>query len=445
MRGLTRGLTVGCLVGLLLATAGGIVGPVDGAAAAGAPEEARPPDVTFVGDSLAVRSEDQVRAVFRHRRPMNVLAITDGAYVSWVRRRWLDTILRDPPSILVVALGHGDGTHSTPPDAFAAEVRAFLAAIVPHVDCVRWLDVRERWTYYRNVNRRAAAYNRMLRREAARFGTVEVVRYSAWADQADDSFFERDRLHPSPTGRWVFARMVRQAADGCDPNLRTGPYWDVLDHEAHAPAVRWLHRHGILREDHGNGTFAARLGDLPQPLTRGDLARWLWRREGRPTGAPPPPWSDVAPPLRPAAGWLADEGLVRGLADGSFRAERAVSRGELLRALWLLADTPPAGAPAPWSDIPARLADAAAWAWSNGVMAGSADGRFGPTAPVTLAAAARAVAPQDLPPPTPAPASSGPYPPPIRLYGDPPHGNWFGRHRPPVPTSVSPGGSIRSG
>ncbi len=261
-----------------------------------------------------------MRAVFRDRRPMNVLAITDGAYVSWVRRRWLDTILRDPPSILVVALGHGDGTHSTPPDAFAAEVRAFLAAVVPHVDCVRWLDVRERWTYYRNVNRRAAAYNRMLRREAARFGTVEVVRYSAWADQADDSFFERDRLHPSPTGRWVFARMVRQAADGCDPNLRTGPYWDVLDHEAHAPAVRWLHRHGILREDHGNGTFAARLGDLPQPLTRGDLARWLWRREGRPSGAPPPPWPDVAPPLRPAAGWLADEGLVQGLADGSFRA-----------------------------------------------------------------------------------------------------------------------------
>ena len=249
---------MGCLVGLLLATAGGIVGPVDGAAAAGAHEVARPPDVTVVGDSLAVRAEDQLRAVFRHRRPMNVLAITDGAYVDWVRRRWLDTILRDPPSILVVALGHGDGTHSTPPDVFASQVRALLAAVVPHVDCVRWLDVRERWTYYRNVNRRAAAYNRMLRREAARFGKVEVVRYSAWADQADDSFFERDRLHPSPTGRWVFARMVRQAADGCDPNLRTGPYWDVLDHEAHAPAVRWLHQNEILREDHGNGTFATR-------------------------------------------------------------------------------------------------------------------------------------------------------------------------------------------
>ncbi len=421
-------MSVGCLVGVLLAVSG-FATTTPGATPAAAQEAARPPDVTFVGDSLAVRSEDQLRAVFRNRRPMNVLAVTDGAYVDWVRRRWVRTVLADPPSILVVALGHGDGTHSTPPHEYAAEVRGLLAEVVPHVDCVRWLDVRERWTYYRNVNRRAAAYNRVLRREAARYPEVEVVAWSAWADQADDDYFEADRLHPSPTGRWVFARMARQAADGCDPNLRTGPYWDVLDHEAHAPAVRWLHQHGIVREDHGNGTFAARLGNLPQPLTRTDLARWLWRREGRPGGSPAPPWPDVPPPLRPAVGWLADQGLVTAAPDGRFRPERPVTRAELLRSLWLLAGAPPAVEPAPWSDIPPGLADAAAWAWARGVMDRSTDGRFRPNEPVTRAVAAMAVAPRDLPPPAPVPGPSGPYPPPLRLHGDPPNGNFFARNR----------------
>jgi hypothetical protein len=124
-------------------------------------------------------------------------------------------------------------------------------------------------------------------------------------------------------------------------------------------------------------------------------------------------------------GWLAEQGLLSGMADGTFRSERAVRRGELLRALWLLAGSPPATDPAPWPDIPPRLADAASWAWSTGVMVGAADGDFHPSDRVTRAMAARAVAPRDLPPPAPAPGPSGPYPPPLRLRGDPPSGNWF--------------------
>jgi hypothetical protein len=395
------------------------------AAAAAAPEAVRPPDVAYVGDSLGVRSEAQLRAVFRTSRPMSILAITDGAYVDWVRRRWLGTILRDPPSILVVGLGHGDGTHSTPPRQFAAQVRGFLTAVVPRVDCVRWLDVRERWTYYRNVNQRSAAYNRVLRQEAARFRKVEVVSYSGWAEQADDTHFESDRLHPSPSGRRILALMARQAADGCDPARRTGPYWDVLDHEAHAPAVHWLHQHGVVRGDHGNGTFAARLGDLPQPLTRREMAQWLWRREGFPPASANAPWPDVPPVLRRPVAWVAEQHLLAGVPGGTFRPERAVTRGELLRGLWLLAGSPVVAEPAPWTDVPDRLAAAAAWGWSERVMAASAEGRFGPTEPATRSVAARAVAPRGLPPPAPVPAPGGPYPPPRRLYGDPPSGDFY--------------------
>jgi hypothetical protein len=393
---------------------------------AAAQEAARPPDVAYVGDSLGVRSELQLRTVFRQRRPLTILAITDGAYVNWVRRRWVDTIVEHPPSILVVGLGHGDVTHSTSPREFGRQVRGFLNRVLPLVDCVRWLDVRERWTYYDNVNRVAAGYNQALRREAARFGKVEVVRYSAWAQQAPDRYFERDRLHPSPAGRWVLADMARRAADGCDPGLRTGPFWDVLDHEPHAPAVRWLHDQGIATWDHGNGTFEARLGNLPQALTRRELAVWLWRREGRPTGAPSPPWPDVPPALHTAVGWVAQERLLSGLPGGNFRTTRAVSRGELIRALWRLAGAPAAVEPAPWSDVPDPLVDAAAWAWSNGIVSGTSDGRLLPQSPATRALAAMAVAPQDLPAPAPAPEPSGPYPPPLRLRGDPPRGDYWG-------------------
>jgi hypothetical protein len=406
-----RRLALGVLVGGLL-TGGGV---------AGAQEATRPPEVVVVGDSLAVRSEYQLRAVFRNRRPLTILAITDGAYVDWVRRRWVDDIRRDPPSILVVGLGHGDGTHHVSPPEFARQVRAFLDEVGPYVDCIRWLDVRERWTYYRDVNVRAAAYNRVLRREAAHRRKLELVHWSTWADQADDSFFEEDRLHPARPGRWVYARMARDAADGCDPDLRTGPYWDVLDHEAHAPAVRWLRAHGILQGDHGNGTFEDHLGNLPQALTRSEMARWLWRRAGRPS-APRADWPDVGPALRRPADWVAAQGLLSPLSDGTFRRERPVRRGELLRALWLLAGSPTAAGPAPWTDLPPRLVAAAAWANETGVLHGFADGTFRPTTPAWRDVAAIAVAPQDLPAPAPPPEPSGPYPPPIRLHGDPPGG-----------------------
>lgn len=383
----------------------------------------RPPEVAIIGDSLAVRAEFQLRTAFRTSRPMTVLAITDGAYVDWVRRRWVDAILRDPPSILVIGLGHGDGTHDTPPAVFGAQVRALLADLVPHVDCIRWLDVRERWTYYRDVNARAAAYNRELRAAVAPYRKVELVPWSAWADQADDSYFEEDRLHPSPAGRRVYARMMRDAADGCDPARRTGPYWDVLDHEPHAPAVRWLHRHGIVRDAFGNDTFRARLGNLPQPIRRSELARWLWRREGRPA-APAAPWPDVPPRVRTPVGWVADQGLLAALPDGTFRPDRPVRRGELLRALWLLAGSPEAAQPAPWTDVPPNLAAAAAWAHETGVLRGFGDGTFRPGQTATRAVAAMAIAPQGLSPPAPRPGPTGPWPPPRRLHGDPPGGNY---------------------
>ena len=57
--------------------------------------------------------------------------------------------------------------------------------------------------------------------------------------------------------------MARQAADGCDPARRTGPYWDVLDHEE-ADLVRH-------RPDHTTRLPPIDRGSLvpPRPAARG--------------------------------------------------------------------------------------------------------------------------------------------------------------------------------
>jgi hypothetical protein len=92
------------------------------------------------------------------------------------------------------------------------------------------------------VNVRPAAYNRILRRAAARHPEVEVVDYSAWVDLVGNRRFERDRMHLTPVGERAFARMVRQAADSCDPTLTTGPFRDLPDHDPAASAAAWLHQ-----------------------------------------------------------------------------------------------------------------------------------------------------------------------------------------------------------
>lgn len=402
-----------------------VVAALAAVAPAGAQEATpRPPDVGYVGDSIGVESEVEVRRELRGTRPFTVLARTNGAYVEWARRHWVRSILRDPPSVLVVQLGHGDANKYIPVGDFRAQVRGFLAEVAPRVDCIRWFDLRERITYYPPVNVRAARYNRVLRQEVARRPGVEVVHYSAWVDLLGDRRFERDFMHLTQEGEDEYARWVRRAADGCDPALASGPFWDVPDHHPAAPAVRWLAERRIVLDDFGNRTFRAELGDEPVALDRRDLARWLWRRAGRPA-APAPPWADVPPGLRPAVGWVAEAEILPGLADGSYRPHRPVTRGELLRALWLLAGSPTGHPAPPWTDVPGRLAAAAAWAHDTGVVSGFRNGTLRPALAVTRAQAATWIAPPDLPDPAPHPTRSGPYRPPRVLGGDAPQGPYY--------------------
>jgi hypothetical protein len=98
-------------------------------------------------------------------------------------------------------------------------------------------------------------------------------------------------------------------------------------------------------------------------MTRGEVARFLYRVAGSPdvSGLPPHGFSDVPVWVDDAVRWLAGNGHVTGYPDGTFRPDVDISRGALTRMQFRIAGSP-SGSPAhPFNDVPAWVADAVNW------------------------------------------------------------------------------------
>jgi uncharacterized repeat protein (TIGR01451 family) len=116
---------------------------------------------------------------------------------------------------------------------------------------------------------------------------------------------------------------------------------------------------------------------------------------------PPTAWTDVAPWYAPAADWLDHWDLADGYAGNQFRGSRSITRGAFLRMVWRLAGEPEGPNPPTHSftDVPAWVADAVAWAANDPdgggpeqpLMTGLTRTRFGATAPITRAQAVRLI------------------------------------------------------
>jgi hypothetical protein len=248
------------------------------------------------------------------------------------------------------------------------------------------------------VNRNGRRWNTLLARVASDYPNVEVMHYSAWAANAPARFWYRDELHLSPVGEWEMGRMVRQAADGCDPARSSGPFWDVRDDAGTAGAVAWMHESGLV-DGFTNGTYRALIGTLRLPTSRGQLASILWRQAGSPVVPHVATWTDVPVALAPALAWTQHRGILAGAGGNRFQPNGAVTRGQFVRAMWLLAGRP-SGAPVPpWDDVPPRLADAASWARATGVLTGTVDGRLRPSEPLERGKLAQILAPPEVPGP----------------------------------------------
>ena len=262
--------------------------------------------------------------------------------------------------------------------------------MTPYVDAVVWFDIKNRGgPYYQAFNRNAAAFNRKLRRVASQYPKARIFHYAAWAAAAGPHAFAADLVHLSPHGENEFGQLARQAADGMDARLTTGPFWDVSDAFWAADAIAYCaDRDWVTGYD--NGTYRAVAGSVRFTVNRAQLLMMLWRQAGSPTGHPSAPWTDVPPWMDAAARWAAATGLATGYGDGSLRPDAVLTRAEAVRMLYRLAASPPVEALPPHAldDVPAWIEAPVRWAVAAGVVTGYPSGSFGAHDVVTRALAA---------------------------------------------------------
>jgi hypothetical protein len=100
--------------------------------------------------------------------------------------------------------------------------------------------------------------------------------------------------------------------------------------------VDWLLETGITTGVGGN-RYAP-----DDPVTRGQMATFLWRLEGSPPGSPAAGFADV-PPGRfysDAVDWLLHRGITTGTTAGRYSPDDSVTRAQMATFLWRLAGQP---------------------------------------------------------------------------------------------------------
>jgi hypothetical protein len=121
-----------------------------------------------------------------------------------------------------------------------------------------------------------------------------------------------------------------------------------------------------------------------RPVTRGEVATFLWRMMGKPTAPSACGYDDSRDPnaffARPVC-WAKSAGLVDGAEARNFFPSRVLTRGEMAGFLWRIAGQNRASSPHLFSDVPSDdsgTGPAVRWLRQFGITNGVSDGRFGP-------------------------------------------------------------------
>lgn len=124
----------------------------------------------------------------------------------------------------------------------------------------------------------------------------------------------------------------------------------------------------------------------PEEVTKPTEPEKNTNNQGGQSGAALESFSDVRPGqwYSQAIDWVCQRGLMKGVSDDRFAPGEGTTRGMLVTMLFRF-EGAEAGATAKFSDVQAGqwYSDAVAWASSNGVVSGFADGSFGPNADIT--------------------------------------------------------------
>ena len=87
-------------------------------------------------------------------------------------------------------------------------------------------------------------------------------------------------------------------------------------------------------------------------VTRGQVAAFMWRMEGSPTGSPVHPFTDVvALWQQEPVSWMAAQAITTGTTPTTYSPDNPVTRGEVAALLHRLAGSPDAPAPTQFPDV----------------------------------------------------------------------------------------------
>lgn len=108
------------------------------------------------------------------------------------------------------------------------------------------------------------------------------------------------------------------------PSVGT-PFVDVQETDWFLDPVKWAYEHGIT-----TGTSDITFSPYA-PVTRGQMAMFLWRMVGKPEVATPHGFDDVDPAAyyEPAVRWLKDSDITTGVRPGEFAPDGEVTRGQM--------------------------------------------------------------------------------------------------------------------
>lgn len=153
-------------------------------------------------------------------------------------------------------------------------------------------------------------------------------------------------------------------------------FTDVAPTAYYRSAVRWLTANGVTA---GVSTTSFQPN---APVLRAQMAAFLYRFAGSPApAATSTPFTDVPSDAYygPAVAWLVAQGVTAGTSPTTFTPGAPVTRGQLAEFLYRMAGTPACTVTAVFTDVPAGspFAAAACWAQQTGVLTGHADGTLG--------------------------------------------------------------------
>ena len=158
---------------------------------------------------------------------------------------------------------------------------------------------------------------------------------------------------------------------------------DVAPARYFTVAVGWLAHKGITT---GTGYRRFSPDDV---VTRAQMATFLWRYRLTPSPNSPSGFSDIVAGsyYEDAVSWLLESGITTGVGGNRYAPDDPVTRAQMATFLWRLEGSPPGAPPAGFIDVPSGkyYTLAVDWLLQRGVTTGTGPGRYSPNDPVTRA------------------------------------------------------------